>query len=39
VATAVSAGGGATCETVALLTVDEIDQAMQAGVQYRPPGA
>jgi uncharacterized protein with GYD domain len=39
VATAVSAGGGATCETVALLTVDEIDEAMKGSVEYRPPGS
>ena|SRR5437016_9016278 len=39
VATAVAAAGGASCETVPLLTTDEIDQAMKAPVEYRPPGA
>ncbi len=39
VATAVAAAGGASCETVALLTTDEIDRAMSASVEYRAPGA
>jgi uncharacterized protein with GYD domain len=39
VATAVAAGGGATCETVSLLTTDEIDQAVKGAADYRPPGA
>ena len=36
---AVSAGGGATVRTVVLLTTDEIDQAVNRPVDYRPPGA
>src|SRR5258708_40156514 len=39
VATAVAAAGGASCETAPLLTIDEIDRAMNASVEYRPPGA
>jgi uncharacterized protein with GYD domain len=35
----VSAGGGATVATTALLTPDEIDQAADANVKYRPPGS
>ena len=35
----VSAGGGATVETVALLTTGEIDAAAKKGVEYRPPGS
>ena len=35
----VSAGGGATVSTTALLTPDEIDTAAGAGVKYRPPGS
>jgi len=34
----VSAGGGATVRTVALLTPDEIDSATQQKVKYSPPG-
>jgi uncharacterized protein with GYD domain len=33
----VSAGGGATVATTALLTVDEIDKAASAKVKYQPP--
>jgi len=35
----VSAGGGATVRTTALLTPEEIDKAAGTGVKYRPPGA
>jgi uncharacterized protein with GYD domain len=35
----VSARGGATVSTTALLTPDEIDKAAGAGVKYRPPGS
>lgn len=34
----VSAGGGATVRTVALLTPAEIDAAMAKETTYRPPG-
>ena len=37
-AMAVTAGGGATVRTVALLTPDEIDAAVEKTVKYRPPG-
>jgi uncharacterized protein with GYD domain len=36
---AVSAGGGASLETVVLLTPEEIDAATKKTVDYRPPGA
>src|SRR5258708_15556662 len=39
VATAVAGAGGASCETVPLLTIHEIDRAMNGSVEYRPPGA
>jgi uncharacterized protein with GYD domain len=35
----VSAGGGATVRTTALLTPEEIDKAAGTDVKYRPPGA
>ncbi len=35
----VSSAGGATVETVALLTTDEIDRAAGKKVDYRPPGS
>ncbi len=35
----VSAGGGATAVTTALLTADEIDKAVGTTVKYRPPGS
>lgn len=39
VALAVSAGGGATVQTIPLLTVEEIDAATGKKVKYTPPGA
>jgi len=39
VALAVAAGGGVTCETVVLLTPEEIDAAVGQSVKYKPPGA
>ena len=38
VALTVSGSGGATLNTVVLLTPEEIDEATQSGVQYTPPG-
>ena len=38
-ALAVTAGGGATVNTVVLLTADEIDAATQKKVKYSPPGS
>jgi hypothetical protein len=35
----VSAAGGATVRTTALLTPEEIDKAAEANVKYRPPGS
>jgi uncharacterized protein with GYD domain len=35
----VTAGGGATVRTVALLTTDEIDAAAGKDVKYKPPGS
>ena len=37
-ALAVSAGGGATARTVALLTAGELDDAAKKQTTYRPPG-
>ena len=34
----VSAGGGATVQTVVLLSPEEVDAATQQTVQYTPPG-
>lgn len=39
VALAVGSSGGATTKTVALLTPEEVDQAVQQSVDYRAPGA
>ncbi len=38
VALTVAGSGGATLNTVVLLTPEEIDEATQTGVQYTPPG-
>jgi uncharacterized protein with GYD domain len=38
-AVAVNAGGGVAVKTTVLLTPDELDQATQKTVDYRPPGA
>lgn len=38
VATSVSAGGGATVETVVLISPEEMDQAVKIPVGYTPPG-
>lgn len=35
----VSAAGGATVETIVLLTADEVDRASHMELDYRPPGA
>ena len=35
----VSAGGGVTAATTALLTPEEIDKAAGTTVKYRPPGS
>jgi uncharacterized protein with GYD domain len=37
-ATAVSAAGGATVETVVLISDAEVDEAVKGSVEYRPPG-
>jgi uncharacterized protein with GYD domain len=34
----VSAGGGATVDTTVLIPPDEIDQAAEKSVRYKPPG-
>lgn len=39
VAITVNASGGATVETVALLTPEEVDAAAKRSVDYRPPGS
>jgi uncharacterized protein with GYD domain len=39
VALAVNAAGGATTRTTVLLTPEEIDEAAQRSVDYRPPGS
>ena len=39
VALTVNAAGGATVNTVVLLTPEEVDAAAQRSVEYRPPGA
>lgn len=36
---AVNAAGGATSEVVVLLTPEEIDEAAELSVSYRPPGS
>lgn len=38
-ALSVTAGGGVTVSTTALLTPEELDQAAEAKVKYRPPGS
>lgn len=38
-ATMVSASGGATVETVVLLTPSEVDEAVRGSVEYTKPGA
>ena len=38
-ALAVASGGGATVQTVTLLTADDLDAAAKKGVTYRPPGS
>ena len=38
-ALAVSSAGGATVDTVVLLTPEEIDQAVSGDVKYKPPGS
>ena len=39
VALTVNASGGATTNTVVLLTPEEVDAAAKHSVDYRPPGA
>jgi uncharacterized protein with GYD domain len=39
VALTVNASGGATVNTIILLTPEEVDAAAQQSVDYRPPGA
>ena len=39
VALTVNAAGGATVNTVVLLTPDEVDDAAKRSVDYQPPGA
>ena len=39
VALTVNAAGGATTKTSVLLTPEEVDEAAQRSVDYRPPGA
>jgi len=38
-ATAVSAAGGATTETVVLISDADVDEGVKSSVEYRPPGA
>ena len=38
VSMAVAAGGGATQQTIPLLTLEEMDEAANKTVEYRPPG-
>jgi uncharacterized protein with GYD domain len=38
VALAVNAAGGATVKTTVLLTPEQVDEAAQRSVEYRPPG-
>ena len=35
----VSAAGAVACQTTVLITPEEIDEAVNKAVQYRPPGA
>ena len=39
IALAVNASGGATAKTTVLLTPEEVDQATQKAVDYKPPGS
>jgi uncharacterized protein with GYD domain len=39
VALAVNASGGATTKTTVLLTPEQVDEAAQRSVDYRPPGS
>ena len=39
IAMTVGAAGGATVETVVLMTPDEVDRAVEKMVEYRAPGA
>ena len=39
VALAVTAAGGATVRTIVLLTPEQVDEAAQRSVDYRPPGS
>ncbi len=39
VSMAVAASGGARFNTVTLLTPEEVDEASQKAVHYRPPGS
>ena len=38
-AVAIAAAGGVTCETVVLITPEEMDAATGQSVKYKPPGA
>jgi uncharacterized protein with GYD domain len=39
VAMAVNASGGATVKTTVLLTPEQVDEAAQRSIDYRPPGS
>jgi uncharacterized protein with GYD domain len=39
VALAVNASGGATTKTIVLLTPEQVDEAAERSVDYRPPGS
>ncbi len=39
IALSVNATGGATAKTVVLLTPEQVDEAAQRSVDYRPPGS
>jgi uncharacterized protein with GYD domain len=39
VALAVNSSGGATTRTTVLLTPEQVDEAAQRSVDYRPPGS
>jgi hypothetical protein len=36
---AVNASGGATVKTTVLLTPEQVDEAAQRSIDYRPPGS
>jgi len=38
IALSVNASGGATAETIVLLTPEQVDEAAKRSVDYRPPG-